>query len=1207
MRDFRAPETPPMNSNVPVRRTLISVAALLLAPYPAALVHAGPVVWTGFGASAFWSDALNWSPQDAPSDGSDVVFSGAPPRTSSVFDLSRTFSSLSFNADAPLFTTHVSGGGAQLAFSGVGIRSLDSVGAATGRQIFFADAGSTGGTILFTNSSGVNVGSYQFARPVDITAQGGSLAGAIGGHIVFQDRSTTSGTTFDALRAAGASVAGASGGEVIFRDNALLTRQAGVVAGGGSSGGAQGGSATFLGQAQFAGGASALAGQSGGLGGRLDFSGNTVALATSSIYAEGGTSALAGSEAVASFRGDASFMGSAYLGAGGVAGANGGRIDFYNRAVHDTASFDAGVGTLGIYNVGATAIGASGGALVFHDDSAVRGSHLLINNQTAEYIAPGALAGSTSFLDRSRAGQVQIENAGAGGAGAAGGTTYFRNQASAENATITSRGGVASGAGGGSTQFSDSASAGASSLRNAGGSTIGAPGGTLDFRGDSRAGTATIVNAPGEVLGAAGGVTTFSGNAGASSAYISNQTSLNAGGGGRGTTFFTGSSSAQQATIDNQGGIFPINAFTAFSQSATAGNALITNFGGSLSGVSGGFTTFTDQSTAGTATLIVAGGGVNGAFGGRVDFFVGATAGSATLSLLGASVAGAAGGTVNFADGSSAGSALLSVQGSQANAVGGPEGAVVTFDGGTSSAAAATFSIGGNLYDFGRPGRVFFTGGSTAGTASFANLAGYHAGGRLSFEGDALHLTTAGSASITNGSRSAASASSSGGDFGGGTLFLARSTADHATITNEAGITAFGAQTVFRLDSSAAYASIVNAGGGAGATGGITFFQDTADAGRALIDNRAGFLHATGLTRFGDQSSAAQAVITAAGGSATGQSGGWVLFVDRSTAAFANITADGGPTGGGGGRIEFHQQAKGGVARIVLGAGSTPDSGATLDISGVDVWLSVGSIEGGGSVNLGNRSLILINNLAATTFSGVIGGAAPPVFPSLAVQAGSLTLSGANLYSGRTSIGDGVNANSGKLVAANSSGSATGSGAVLIERGGTLAGSGFIAGPVTLLDGGTIAPGDPVTLTLRDSLTWNGGGVIRLVLGADDASSDHLVVHRLVRGAPGSFVFQFINDGITPAASYSLLQFDQIEGFAVQDFSFVGLAGSLSLVNGTLGFAAAVPEPAEALLFVAGLLCIWRVRLAADRRHNAENLAGLLAQDGHERLMAHDG
>jgi fibronectin-binding autotransporter adhesin len=70
------------------------------------------------------------------------------------------------------------------------------------------------------------------------------------------------------------------------------------------------------------------------------------------------------------------------------------------------------------------------------------------------------------------------------------------------------------------------------------------------------------------------------------------------------------------------------------------------------------------------------------------------------------------------------------------------------------------------------------------------------------------------------------------------------------------------------------------------------------------------------------------------------------------------------------------------------------------------------------------------------------------------------------------------------LVAANAQGSATGSSEVVVRRGGTLAGSGLIAGPVTLMDGGVIAPGDPVTLSLNGGLTWNGGRIIRLVLGS---------------------------------------------------------------------------------------------------------------------------
>ncbi len=1169
-----------MQADPQLGRTLSAVTISITLVFTPVAAWAATAQWAGQGTSDLWSDALNWSPQGVPSDGDDLFFGSTPARTNSVLDSSRSFSSLTFTAGAPQFTTHVLGNGAQLAFSGEGLLSLDSNGSSLVRQAFFADAGSAGGTIRFTNSSGINLGTPQFARPIDITAEGGAAVGAIGGHIVFQDSSATGNSTFDVLRAQGATVAGATGGEIVFRDNALLTQRASLVVGGGSAAGVLGGQATFQGLAQNAGGVSVLAGQLGGLGGRVDFGGNADALGTSSIYAEGGTSALAGSEAVASFRGDSRFMGSAYLGAGSVAGANGGRIDFFDRASHDTTSFNPTLGNLGIYNVGAVTSGASGGALVFHDDAAIRGSHLFIANQTAEYLGPGALAGSTSFLDRSHAGQVEIENAGAGGTGAAGGATYSRNQASAENATIASLGGAADGSAGGSTQFSDSASAGAASLRNAGGSAAGALGGTLEFRNTARAGTATIINAPGEVAGAAGGVTTFSQSAGADSAFISNETSLGVGGGGRGGTYFKDLSSAQNATIDNQGGTQLINAFTVFSQSATAGNARITNFGGRAAGASGGLTQFLDSSTAGSATLVMAGGGVSGALGGATTYLADATAGSAKLDVLGASVVGAAGGSLRFTNQSSAGQSTVTVQGAQVNNIGGPEGGVVsfTFD---ASAAQADFTIGGNRYAFGSPGRVQFDDAATAADASFTTVAGFNTGGRLTFTGTASRTASAGHAFISNGSR-LPGAVSTGDDFGGATLFLTHSSADHAVITNAAGATAFGAQTVFRADSTADHAVIVNAGGTAGDRGGITFFQDTSNAGHADISNRAGALNASGLTLFDGSASASESSLTAAGASALGDVGGRALFTAQSTAAQSTLIADGGNAGGLGGRIEFSGQATGGTARVVLNAGSSEAAGGTLAIDGVAVSLQVGSIEGGGHVSLGEKSLYVVGNGRVTTFSGIVSGSVPAVFPSLAVLGGRLTLTGANTYAGRTQIGDGVNADSGKLVAANTSGSATGSGEVRIERGGTLAGSGFIAGPVTLRAGGILAPGDPVTLTLQSSLTWDGGGLVRLVLGADDAGSDHIVVQNLIRGASGPFVFDLIDSGIVAGASYNLLHFDSLVGFDASDFTFSGAsaAGRFSIVDGAIGFtAAAVPEPRSAALLVFGLFGIaWRVR-----------------------------
>lgn len=119
--------------------------------------------------------------------------------------------------------------------------------------------------------------------------------------------------------------------------------------------------------------------------------------------------------------------------------------------------------------------------------------------------------------------------------------------------------------------------------------------------GASHAGTATIVNAPGDVPSATGGVTSFSGNAGTGSAFIRNDTGFSVGGGGAGRTCFKNNASAQQASIDNQGGLAFPAALTAFSDDASAGNARITSFGGKAPAVSGGFTQFFDHSGAGTA------------------------------------------------------------------------------------------------------------------------------------------------------------------------------------------------------------------------------------------------------------------------------------------------------------------------------------------------------------------------------------------------------------------------------------------------------------------------------------------------------------------------------------------------------------------------------------------------------------------------------
>lgn len=82
---------------------------------------------------------------------------------------------------------------------------------------------------------------------------------------------------------------------------------------------------------------------------------------------------------------------------------------------------------------------------------------------------------------------------------------------------------------------------------------------------------------------------------------------------------------------------------------------------------------------------------------------------------------------------------------------------------------------------------------------------------------------------------------------------------------------------------------------------------------------------------------------------------------------------------------------------------------------------------------------------------------------------GVVSLLNGNLYTGGTLIDGGL------LLVNNTNGSGTGKGAVIVA-GGTLGGTGLIAGPVTVAAGGGFAPGNPSgTLTISNNLTLEAG------------------------------------------------------------------------------------------------------------------------------------
>lgn len=221
-------------------------------------------------------------------------------------------------------------------------------------------------------------------------------------------------------------------------------------------------------------------------------------------------------------------------------------------------------------------------------------------------------------------------------------------------------------------------------------------------------------------------------------------------------------------------------------------------------------------------------------------------------------------------------------------------------------------------------------------------------------------------------------------------------------------------------------------------------------------------------------SSAEQSTIVNDGGTAPGAGGGATQFaLGAPTADRATLIANGGSNGGSGGSFTFHNGSSGGTARVeVFGNGY-------LDMSDHQpASVRIGSLEGDGIVYLGSGTLIVGSSSLSTTFSGLLqpgtpnGGSGTGALEKIGT--GTLTLSRASVYTVGTTV------SSGTLVVANTSGSATGTGAVNVTAG-TLGGGGIIAGAVTVGTGSGagafLAPAHggnkQLTLTIQSSLTCN--------------------------------------------------------------------------------------------------------------------------------------
>ena len=414
---------------------------------------------------------------------------------------------------------------------------------------------------------------------------------------------------------------------------------------------------------------------------------------------------------------------------------------------------------------------------------------------------------------------------------------------------------------------------------------------------------------------------------------------------------------------------------------------------------------------------------------------------------------------------------------------------------------------------------LFFNGATAGDMTNFSNVGGY-----VSFSDS----SSAGSATINL----------SDNMYQASVVFFDSSNAANATINISGGAyvsledNSTGGNATFTVtgesflgiveDASADHADATCIGGDQFYGAGI-FFQGFGSAGE-------GTFTAVGASSSGEKSAyidftgnatAANGTFVVGGGLGAGLAATTLTFEDSTTAANSNITANSGVGGSEGGTIFFEDRSKGGTASIsLLGNG-------TLDISGHTTGgVTIGSLSGDGLVFLGANGLTIGSNNQSTTFSGTMqdGGVGGGSGGSLMkLGSGTLTLSGASAYTGRTTV------SAGTLVVSNRNGSATGTGTVQVNAG-TLGGSGIISGAVTVNSGAFLAPahGDKVqsTLTIQSALTFNGGSTYTYTFKAKgkQAKTDKVIANGVTINGGANVTIQGTTKGSLKAGTaYTLI------------------------------------------------------------------------------------
>jgi fibronectin-binding autotransporter adhesin len=200
------------------------------------------------------------------------------------------------------------------------------------------------------------------------------------------------------------------------------------------------------------------------------------------------------------------------------------------------------------------------------------------------------------------------------------------------------------------------------------------------------------------------------------------------------------------------------------------------------------------------------------------------------------------------------------------------------------------------------------------------------------------------------------------------------------------------------------------AGAGVNGLGGSIHFVNSATAGSSTQFTANGATAVSplgGTISFTDNSTAGSATLINNGGNGAGASGGLISFTGTASLDSATIITNGGTNGGEGGTTLVSGNGPGSTTSTIITNGN-----GSFDMSGrTNSGLSVGSIAGSGNYFLGANQLVAGGNNTSTTVSGIIadGGQSGGVGGSLLKNGtGTLTLTGANIYTGATTVNTGT-------------------------------------------------------------------------------------------------------------------------------------------------------------------------------------------------------